>query len=30
MNSTGVTVSDSPTPANLFDEFEEAFQVGRC
>lgn len=27
MNSAGVTVSDSPTPGNLFDEFEEAFQV---
>ena len=27
MNSGGVTVSDSPTPGNLFDEFEEAFQV---
>ena len=27
MNSSGVNVSDSPTPSNIFDEFEEAYQV---
>ena len=28
MNSS--SVNDSPSPANLFDEFEEAYQVKYC
>lgn len=27
MNSEPVNGNDSPTPGNLFDEFEDAFQV---